>query len=248
MKNFWKLVNEVINKADVILLVLDARLIEETRNSEIERKVKKLKKPLIYVISKSDLLDRGEIEKKIKHLRPNEIISAKEHLGTNMLRKRIMAEATKAKLNLEKIKVGVLGYPNVGKSSLINALKGKKSAGTSIISGYTKGIQRIKVTGKIQMIDTPGVIPYKEKDDIKHAFIGTIDFNNAKEPDLVVMKLMQEFPGVIEKHFGVEEQEDKEEIIIEIAIKNKIFMKGKKPDILRMSRMILKDWQKGVIK
>ena len=247
MAQFWRVVNDVIWSADVLLLLLDARMVGSTRNIEIENKVRNMGKPLIYVISKCDLVSQGEAERWKKALNPAVFVSATEYHGINMLKERIMIEAKRAGIK-EQIFVGVLGYPNVGKSSLINAMVGRKAAAVSILSGHTKHLQKIKASQSIVFLDTPGVIPYNEKDEIKHAFIGTIDFTKAKEPDLVVMELMEEFPGRIEEYFKVEAKDDKEDVINDIAVKKKILKKKGLPDIERTARMILKDWQKGVIK
>ncbi len=248
MKNFWKIVNDVINDADILLMILDARLIDETRNNEIETKVLKSGKPLIYVLTKCDLVDKNFVEKYKKILIPSVFVSATEHLGTTKLRDRILIEAKRAYYEKKCVTVGVLGYPNVGKSSLINAMKGKHAAGTSITSGYTKGIQKVRIDKRIMLLDTPGVIPYKEHARLKHQLIGTIDFAKARQPDLAVIALMERFPGRIETFYGVKENEDVDEVIESIAKKRNILKKGGGPDADRMARMILKDWQKGIIK
>ena len=118
MPNFWKLVNEVINESDIILLVLDARYIDESRNSEIEQKIRRANKEFIYVINKIDLVDEKKL-RKIK-IEPHIKVSSKLHKGNIQLLKKL-SMISKG----EKITVGVLGYPNTGKSSVINALKGK---------------------------------------------------------------------------------------------------------------------------
>ena len=251
---FWIMVNKVIDEANVLLLVLDARMVEETRNDEIEAKVKEAGKPLIYVLNKCDLVDKYVVEQ-YKSKIPNSVfISSKDHLGTTMLRTKIMIAAHR--LGLVKVKVGVLGYPNVGKSSVINALKGKGSAKTSSMSGYTRHLKNIR-TSKIMLIDTPGVIPYSdtsktkgnktESAHSKHAFIGTIDHTKEKNPDIIAAQLITHFPGVIEGHYGVPIAEDAEETIEAIAQKYNLKSKGNLPDVLRCSRMILKDWQIGKI-
>ena len=248
MGKFWKLVDKVIKESDVLLLLLDARLVEETMNPEVEDKVEDSEKPLIYVITKCDLVDKDIVEKYKKKLKPCVFISAKKHLGTKILRDRILIEAEKAGIkNYQTINVGVLGYPNVGKSSLINAMKGKKSAPTSIISGYTKNLQMIRIHKRIMLMDTPGVIPYSETDYIKHALIGTIDFNQIREADIVVINLMEKYPGMIEYFYGVDIQKDKEETIKEIALKRGILRKGVEPDITKTSKTIIRDWQTGKI-
>ncbi|MBT7902327.1 GTPase [Candidatus Woesearchaeota archaeon] len=242
MVSFWDVVNKVIIEADVILEVLDARNIFETRNSEVEDKVKKAGKPLIYVINKCDLVDKVKLEKEKKKLRHSVFISSVHHLGTGMLREKIMSISKG-----EQVKVGVLGYPNTGKSSLINALKGSGAAKTSSESGYTKGLQRVRASGKIVFLDTPGVIPYKEDTDRKHVKISAIDYSKIKEPDLAAMQLIDETEGLIQKFYGVLGK-DSEEILENIAIKYKKLKKGGTPNMEVTGRMILRDWQIGKIK
>ena len=242
MVSFWSMVNNTIKEADVILLVLDARMVEETRHPEIEQKVREANKPLIYVVSKSDLVKKdydGDLKPVVKY-------SSKTYEGVNMLRQEISKQA--GKTDKKFIQVGVLGYPNVGKSSLINALKGNKSARVAGLSGYTRGLQKIKAGRRIMIIDTPGVIPAGEKDFLKHALIGSLDFTKTQEPDLVVMEIITKYPNLIEDFYGVEKHEDFEETIDEIALKTGVLKRGGKPDTQRMARMILTKWQKGELK
>jgi len=247
-RNYWKTVNNVIRQSDVLLLVLDARFIGETRNLEIENKVKSRGKPLIYVVTKADLTgDKGSGLDK-KDLNPSVFISAREHWGSIKLKERILIEAKRKYGPMESVMVGVLGYPNVGKSSLINLMKGRHSASTSSLSGHTKGVQMIRADSRIMFLDTPGVIPYLEKDEIKHVSIGSIDYSKAKDPDITVMELMRRFPGIIEGYYGVGVQEDKEKTLEEISMKKGALMRGGFPDITRMARQIIKDFQAGKIK
>ena len=139
MVNFWRLVNKVIKDSDILLLVLDARMPELTRNREIESKIKENKKKIIYVLNKADLIEKSHAEKIKKTLNPCVFVSSKEKLGGTMLFKKIFELS-----HGEGCSVGVLGYPNVGKSSVINLIKGRKSASTSSYSGHTKGIQFVK--------------------------------------------------------------------------------------------------------
>jgi ribosome biogenesis GTPase A len=245
MEIYQDIVNDVIKNADILLLLLDARFVKETRHLEIENRIKSMKKPLIYVITKSDLVDNSQTEAYRKTFHPCVLVSAKEHQGISMLRTAILIEAQRNKI--AEPMVGVLGYPNVGKSSLINALKGHQSASTSIESGHTHSVQQIRIDKGIMLLDTPGVIPYTDKDMIMHAMTGAIDFNKSKEPDLVVMELMVKFPGRIEAHYKISTDADDEQRILEIATKCNILKKGGEPDLLRAARMILKDWQTGKI-
>jgi ribosome biogenesis GTPase A len=242
MDKYWRIVNDVLEKADMILLVMDARHIVESRNLEIEEKITSAGKPILYVINKCDLVDRKKVQKEASTLRPSVYISAKDHLGTAILREKIMILCKSID---HTIRVGVLGYPNVGKSSIINALKGKSSAKVSSMSGYTKYRQNVRVSSRIILIDTPGVIPYKEHDMYKQSIIGTINANRAKDPDLLILEILAKNPGMLEDVYGVETNDDKESVLEAIAIKKCVLTKGGKPDIERASRMILQDIQKG---
>jgi ribosome biogenesis GTPase A len=243
MASFWKIVNDVIKEADILLEVIDARLINESRNKEIEDKVKRANKVLIYTINKCDLVEKSKLDKIKKELRPCVFVSAKEHLGTGFLRREILKHAPR-----DKFKVGVLGYPNTGKSSIINALKGRASASTAPISGHTKGIQLIKVSKKMYLIDTPGVFPYKEKDEAKHAMFAARTFSDLKDPESTTMDLIEEFPRQIEGYYDVKHKEDPEEVLEQIAFKLKKLKKGAQPDLNAAARIVLRDWQEGKIR
>jgi ribosome biogenesis GTPase A len=246
MVNFWNVIHRVLRDADVLLIVLDARMISHTRNEEVEKKVLDTKKPYIYVINKSDLIDIETAKAYSKKIPNSVFMSAKEHKGTSILREKIQIAASKAGITGE-IRVGVLGYPNVGKSSIINALSGRNAAPVSNISGFTRGLRHVRATAKILLLDTPGVIPYLEKNDMKHAIIGTIDYAKEKEPDMVAVFLMKEFPSLIENYYGVAKKRDPHKTLELIAEKRKLMAKGGIPDVERAGRMILKDWQTGKI-
>ncbi len=246
--DFWKAVKRVIREADVLLLLLDARFVDESRNSEVEEKVRSMGKPLIYVITKTDMADRRKLEDYRKLLRPLVFFSARDREGRTRLKERIFIEAERKYGGLDKIYVGVLGYPNVGKSSLINYMKGRHSAPTSPHSGYTKSNRLVKAETRLYFVDTPGVIPYGEKDEIKHVSMNVIDSTKVKDPDMVVTGFMRKYPGKIEAHYGVPAGEDKQKTLGEIALKMNVLRKGGVPDIERVSRAILKDFQAGKIR
>ena len=239
MRNFWEIVNDVIKDADIILLVLDARFPEETDNLELIDKAGK--KPVLYVLNKADLADRKVLERWKKKKKHCIYISAKQHMGTTVLLRKIL-ELAKG----EKVTIGVVGYPNTGKSSMINALKGRHAASTSPHSGHTKAKQLIKITDNVYLMDTPGVLPYLEKDKIKLAMIGATDFTKAKDPDLAALELIKNKQSLLCKYYGVKEASG-EKILQRIAIKYKKLLKGGEPNINETARMLLRDWQKGKI-
>jgi hypothetical protein len=240
---FWKIVNDIIRNSDVVLEVLDARFVDETRNEEIEFKAKKFGKKIIYVINKCDLVSRKELLEAKKNLKPCVFISSTKYHGTSILKKTILKVGNKPRL-----RVGVLGYPNTGKSSLINALKGSKAAKTSPLSGYTKSEQWVRIDPRIMMIDSPGVVPFGEKEELKHILIATTDYSSAEDPDLLAMDLIKIYRGRIEMHYGVNFGMDPEKTLGEIALKHRKLKRGGLPDTETMGRIIIKDWQAGRIK
>lgn len=244
MARFQAIVEQVIREADVLLLVIDARMVEETRHPGIEGQAHTLGKPLVYVCTKCDLVDKETAEQHKRTLRPCVFVSATKYYGMTMLHEQIL-RAGRGKEG--DIVVGVLGYPNVGKSSLINALKGKGSARVSKHSGQTRGVQRIRVDDRIVVLDTPGVLSHDD-DAMTRAVTGSIDYTKVKDPDLVVLHLLNEHPGVIEEHYDVSPHDDPEETIICIAQRLRMFKKGGEPDIDKTSRVILKEWQTGKVR
>lgn len=242
MPSFWKHVNQVLKEADIIIEVLDARYIDETRNREIEDKVERSGKMILYVFNKCDLVDIGALEEKARELRPSVFISSREKLGTTILKKKIL-EMSKG----QRVVVGILGYPNVGKSSLINALSGRGAARTSAESGFTKGLQKVRVDNKIMLIDTPGVFPKEEKDIVKYGKISAIDYGKIKDPEYVALRIIEDEKEKIKRYFKLEEDEA-EEILEKLAVIFKKIRKGNKPDLEGAARMFLQQWQLGKIK
>lgn len=249
MPNFWRVVNEVIKRSDLLLLILDARMIDETRHPEIEHKVALAGKSILYVINKSDLVDSATLEEHTKKLRPCVFMSAKMHQGTTILRKAIM-ECAKG----EKVTVGVLGYPNVGKSSVINTLCGG-GAPVAHKSGFTKGLQLLRASSKLYVLDTPGVFPFKERSEVKHLLIGSIDPSRAKSPEDGAAALLEKnrhrfaewYPEIFTQEADVCEDLDCDGMLSRLAIHWNLKKSGGLPDIRRAAIRLLMDWQRGRI-
>ncbi len=246
------LIQKIIQDSDIILEILDARFIEETRNSEIEEQIKKQNKKLIYVLNKSDLL----LEKKKKiNLSPSILVSCKERRDIKKLRDLIKILSKKIKKSFgEKIIVGIIGYPNTGKSSLINLLIGKSSAGVGSEAGFTRGIQKLRLDENILILDSPGVIPEKqyshtEKEKIsKQTIAGGRSYSQVKDPEIVVAELIGAYPNILEKFYNIQANKDSEILIEELGRKKGFLKKGGLVDIDRTARYILRDWQTGKIR
>ena len=153
-----------------------------------------------------------------------------------------------------KTNIGVIGYPNTGKSSLINILTGKSSAGTGAEAGFTKGFQKIRLTPSINLIDTPGIIPQKIYSEVKrqelskHTKLGGRSYSQVKNPEVIVSELMKEYRGVFEKFYKIKTKNDPEVLLEKLGRKKGFLIKKGEIDTDKTARFILKDWQEGKIK
>ena len=248
-----ELIIKIIQDSDIILEILDARFIEETRNLEIEGEIIKQDKKLIYVLNKSDLLLNPKLKK--INLSPSILISCKKRGEIKKLRNLIKISSKKIKKQFEeKIIVGIIGYPNTGKSSLINLLIGKNSAGVGSEAGFTRGIQKLRLDEDIMLLDSPGVIPeekysHTEKEKIsKQTIAGGRSYSQVKDPELVVAKLILDYPQILEKFYNIQTQGDSEILIEELGRKKGFLKKGGFVDENRTAKFILRDWQTGEIR
>lgn len=250
---------KIIDSSDIVLEILDSRFIEETRNLDIEKEIKRQGKILIYVMNKSDMIDKKKA-KISPELRPRVFTSCPKREGIKSLRDLLKRHSkkidktykSKSKFD-EKIVVGILGYPNTGKSSLINLLIGKKSAGTGSDAGFTKGLQKLRLSSEIVLLDSPGVIPKEHYASIgtkalaAHTKLGARSFSQVKDPETVVANLMGEFPNLLQKYYGIK-TESSEHLMEKLGRKWNFLKKGNQINFDQVSRRILKDWQEGKIR
>ncbi len=237
MPSYNALVRRVIRESDIVLIIVDIRTAMEVDLSMIRSEVQRAGKKYLYVLSKADLFN-GDI-KEIR-LKPSIAVSASKRLSTRALVRKLM-ELGRG----EDIRVGVVGLPNAGKSTLINALKGSRSASTSSISGHTKGIQNIRISSKILLIDTPGVLG--GQDPVTRLKAAAIDASKIKDAQAAAANLITSLGGAIEAYYGVEEHSDTYETIEAIGQKLGMLRKGG-IDTDRAGRAIIRDWQDGKIK
>ncbi|MBT3643035.1 hypothetical protein HN604_00905 [archaeon] len=280
---------DVIRISDIVLEILDARYIDETRNKDIEEAIQKEGKKIIYVLNKADLVSIASVKRKLpKDMKPYVFVSATTGFGAKDLRARIKIEAKRIDLtnvvikskkvgtkdrtldeSAKRIHIGIIGYPNAGKSSIINIIARRGAVGTSKQAGYTKGLQKIRMSEGILIIDTPGVIQeskYSSSAKIRiseDAKIGARTYSDVKDPEDIVYYLMthdikkDEDGNVIKdsviakkiESFYKIDAKGQSDILIETLGKQKNFL-GKKGiiDVDRTARIILKDWQLGKIR
>jgi len=151
-------------------------------------------------------------------------------------------------------RVGIIGYPNIGKSSIINSIvSGKKRASTAQESGHTKAIHEIRFAKNIVLLDTPGVIPDSEDSNIhtrdlkKHVQINVRTYDKVKNPDFLVNELMKKYPKKLQEYYKINE-DDTEEFLEILGKKLNFLKKGGEINIDRTARVVLKAIQEGKIK
>jgi len=255
-KKYPDLLSNIVETSDIILQILDARFIEETRNKDVEEAIQKKGRKILYVLNKADLVDKDKIKKSgLNQIRPYVFISSIKRTGGKELRDKIKyLSKTITRINPEeRVAVGVIGYPNTGKSSVINLLIGKASAKTGSKAGFTKGVQKLRLSKDIILIDSPGVIPEKEYSNVdqlkmsQHTMVGARDYNKIKDPEITISKLIQIYQKPIEDFYNIKIK-DTEDLIEHVGRKKNILKKGNEVNSDQVARKIIKDWQEGKIK
>lgn len=252
MTSYKLMIKDVIKQADILLEILDARFPEETRNSEIERDVARAKKPLIIVVNKCDLVSREELEEtksRLSKIAPTVYVSGKDGFGKTMLRRMILETAC---IKGRDLLVGTLGYPNTGKSSVINAVSGRHSAGTSSISGHTKGVQLVNAGSRIKFIDTPGVIPFGENDQYMQGILGIKSASHLEDPIGVALKIIEKIHSqnktALESFYHITiGGQDLYDVFLLIGRECNFIQKKGAIDESRTAMKIIDDWQKGAL-
>ncbi len=252
--SFSDQVKNIIRISDIVLEIVDARYITQSRIIELEDLIKENKKMLVHVVTKIDLVDVKKLKEseEAKSLSHPIYISCKTKEGIKNLREKLHIFAKNFK-DHERVHIGVVGYPNTGKSSVISILARRAAAPVSSQSGFTKSMSKIRFAKGIHLLDGPGVIPTKEnlfgdQDLKKHAMLGVHVPESVRNPDLIVFELMKLNPGKFEKYYQLESEGDVEKLL-QILGERWIMLKKKgEVDSDKVARRVLKDWHNGKIK
>ena len=173
MKKTKELVKNNLKLVDVVVELLDARIPFSSKNPDIDKLAGN--KPRVVILNKSDLADKGKLSKWINYYRNKGIkaipVDTMKGTGLNKLIDECK-NVTKDKMDALKdkgrkerpIRIMIVGVPNVGKSSIINKLTGRKSAVTGDKPGVTKGKQWVRLKGNLELLDTPGILWPKFED------------------------------------------------------------------------------------
>ncbi len=246
---YWGVVNNCLKNADIVLFILDARIPRESANREVLRKVEDMDKELIFVFNKCDLINKNNLKELKDRYEGAFFVSATKKGSVLMVLKFLEEKA----LDYEQaMRVALIGYPNVGKSSILNILVPATRAKVSSLSGTTKKTQWIK-QGHLRFMDTPGVIP-KYDSKIRVGLTASKDAHKLKNPDKVAYEvikvLRKQNPEALKRKYGIsfEGPDSDYDVLLKIGESRKYLIKGGEIDENRTVTQIIIDWQKGNIK
>ena len=249
---------ESIKRVDSLIYVLDARAPFSSVNPEFENLI--AMKPVLYVINKCDLVEKQAVDAWLAKFRAAGMtaLAISSTIGKDASKVlSALRDINKEKLerNRQKgvnyaLKAMVIGMPNTGKSTLINALcRGKKTV-TGNKPGVTKGEQWVRLDGGISLLDTPGTLCHSMKSEtigLHLAFIGAVRdaVVDTTELSLELIKfLVSKRPGTLSARYDVQETGTPLEILTAVAVKRGFMRKGGEADEDKAALALIDDFRK----
>lgn len=259
MKKTRELIQENLKLVDAVLEVIDARIPRSSRNPIIDELVKEKKRILVF--NKSDLADNEATKAWAEEFQRQGFLSLTTNCmsgeGTVRLLKRLenlQEEKNRGQARKKPYRLMIVGVPNVGKSSLINRLTGRKSTQTGDRPGVTKGKQWLSLPGNMQLLDTPGILWPKFEDPevgLNLAFCGSIkdEILDVASLALELISLLQrDYPELLAQRYKLEELPQTPLETMEAAARKRgCILPGKKIDYERIARVVLDEFRSGKI-
>ncbi len=263
MKKTKELIQTHLKLVDVVVELLDARIPISSRNPQIDDLVGN--KPRVVLLNKYDLCDQRVLKEWINYYKEKGVVAIPVNSitgdGVKHLLKQIKVETKPLHDKMvaqgrvpRAIRMMIVGIPNVGKSSLINKLVGKKAARTGNKPGVTKGKQWIRIRDDIELFDTPGILWPKINDQLAArnlAYTGAINDDTLVIDDIgffLVQRLMKTYPDVLKKRYQLEMDFDEVEcieVVDAIADYKNFYDKVKDVDYNRVAKLVIHDFRSG---
>ena len=257
-------IKEKLPLIDVVYEVVDARMPISSKVIDIDDIIKN--KPRILIMTKYDMCDKSQTDKIIKYYKEKGYSVVPVDLIKNTNVNLIIKETSKVSdiINVERKKKGlkpkqsvralVIGAPNVGKSTLINRLVGKKKTVTGNKPGVTKQLSWIRVGSNIELLDTPGIL-WPRLENQEHAYnLAALSSVKEEVVDLqdlsiyILHKLNELYPNYLEKRYGITTVSD--DIIAtleEIGNRRGAKISGGEIDYDKVYSIIIRDLKEGLI-
>lgn len=255
-----RMMQENIKLIDLMIELVDARTPMSSKNPDIDSLAGN--KARVILLNKADLADPAGNAAWTEYFKEKGFhvleINARTGAGVRAVQ-GLVQEACKEKIERDRrrgiknrpIRAMVVGIPNVGKSTFINAFAGKGCTKTGNKPGVTKGKQWIRLNQNLELLDTPGILwPRFENQQVgeRLAMIGSINDEILHVDELaaaILIYLQKHYQGKIHERYETEESGDAYAMLKEISIQRKCFLKGEEPDLLRTSRIIVDDFRGG---
>ena len=255
MKKTRELIKENLKAVDCVVEIIDSRIPVSSRNPIIDELI--ANKRRIIVLGKSDLADEAENRRWKEHFEAEAdekniarvlVLNLQSGENIKQLLKALEAEQTRrnsVKSVARPLRLMIVGVPNVGKSSLINRLTGKRSAVTGDKPGVTRGKQWLTLDNGMQLLDTPGILWPKFEDPnvgLNLAFCGSI------RDEILIRVIGETYPELLMERYKLDElAETPLENMDAIAIKRGFLMSGKRIDYERTGRTVVDEFRGGKI-
>ncbi|ORY66937.1 Choline/Carnitine o-acyltransferase-domain-containing protein [Leucosporidium creatinivorum] len=254
-RRIWGELYKVIDSSDLLLHVLDARDPMGTRCESVEAYLAKEKrgKKVVYILNKVDLVPGWVAARWVKVLSKTHPTIAFHASINNSFGKGSLIQLLRQFSTLfsdkKQISVGFIGYPNVGKSSIINTLKKKAVCKTAPIPGETKVWQYITLMRRIYLIDCPGIVPPSARDSESQKVLkGVVRVEHLSSPsDHVALLLERVRPEYLTRTYGVSDWKDSDDFLGKLAAKMGKLHRGGEGDHRTVATMVLNDWIRGKI-